>query len=247
MSLALHELSETSHRVLNPLREEQLVELGRVVRLQPGARVLDLGCGKGELLCRWAHEFGTRGTGVDVSPVFLAAARRRAVELGVAEEVSLIEADASTWVPDGAAYDIGSCNGATWIGDGVPGTLALLRQAVRPDGLFLIGEPFWREPPPPGALEAVRAGPEEFASLDGTLDRFEAAGTELVELVAADEHSWDRYAAAQWWNLREWLDANPTDSRAGEVRAFLDQERRGYLRYLRRFLGWAVFVLRPTS
>ena len=42
-------------------------------------------------------------------------------------------------------------------------------------------------------------------TLEALLDRFEAAGVELVEMVLADGDSWDRYAAGQWWPLDEWL------------------------------------------
>lgn len=65
-------------------------------------------------------------------------------------------------------------------------------------------------------------------------------------MVLADHHSWDRYVAAQWWTLREWLDANPEDPMAPDVRAYRDATRRSYLTYQRRYLGWGVFVLRPS-
>lgn len=54
MSLALHEIAETSHRILNPLTDSQLMTVGTVCRIDPTTRILDLACGKGELLCRWA-------------------------------------------------------------------------------------------------------------------------------------------------------------------------------------------------
>ena len=37
------------------------------IRLEPNSRVLDLGCGRGELLCRIIDEFGCSGVGVDVN------------------------------------------------------------------------------------------------------------------------------------------------------------------------------------
>jgi len=62
MSLALHEISEADHRILNPFTEEKLMTLGAVSRVGPSTRILDLACGKGELLCRWAQAFGARTT-----------------------------------------------------------------------------------------------------------------------------------------------------------------------------------------
>jgi cyclopropane fatty-acyl-phospholipid synthase-like methyltransferase len=70
-----HEISEAENRILNPFDEGKLMLLGEVCRLQTGQRQLDLACGKGEMLCRWAARFGIEGLGVDISDVFLAAAR----------------------------------------------------------------------------------------------------------------------------------------------------------------------------
>ena len=89
-------------------------------------------------------------------------------------------------------------------------------------------------------------GPAGFASLTGTLDRFEDAGLELVEMVLADEDSWDRYQAAQWWNVAAWLDEHPGHADAAEMRAYLHRSRRSHLAYGRRYLGWGVFVLQPA-
>ncbi|MGH3503565.1 MAG: SAM-dependent methyltransferase [Nocardioidaceae bacterium] len=246
MSLMLHEIAEADHRVLDPFTDAQLMELGAVARIGPGSRVLDLACGKGEMLCRWAQEFGSTGVGIDLSEIFVAAARARAEQLRVADRVVIDQGDAGAYEPEPAAFDVASCIGATWIGHGMSGTIDLLRPAVTAEGLVLVGEPFWRETPPREAHEAFGSDPDEFTDLPGLLDRFESAGVDLVEMVLADRHSWDRYVAAQWWNLRQWLDARPDDPMASDVRHFLDESRRNHLTYQRRYLGWGVFVLRPS-
>jgi hypothetical protein len=67
---------------------------------------------------------------------------------------------------------------------------------------------------------------------------------ELVELVLADKDSWDRYEAAQWRTISDWLAANTDDPEHVAMRDFLERNRRAYLAYGRRFLGWGVFVSR---
>src|SRR5687767_15165197 len=124
-SLRQHEIAEADHRILNPITGDKLMLLGEVCRLREGQRQLDLACGKGEMLCRWAARFGTGGLGVDISEVFLAAARARAEELGVTGRVRFERGDAARAVPDTADFDVVSCIGATWIGDGVEGTIEL--------------------------------------------------------------------------------------------------------------------------
>ncbi|TDC85019.1 methyltransferase domain-containing protein [Actinomadura sp. 7K507] len=243
--LRLHEIAEADHRILNPFTEEKLLLLGEVSRVGLGTKILDLACGKGEMLCRWAVEFGSTGHGVDLSEVFLAAAHERAAELAVAEKVSFEQGDAGRYRAPGR-FDVVACLGATWIGDGLTGTIELMRSAAADDGLLLIGEPYWTDEPPEAAYAAFGFSPDDFASLTGTLDRFEAAGLELVEMVLADPDSWDRYVASQWWTIHEWLKANSTDPDAPAMREFADTSRRSYLAYNRRYLGWGVFALRQS-
>lgn len=245
MDLRRHEIAETYHRILNPFTEDKLRLLGEVSGIEAGTRMLDLACGKGELLCRWAEWFGSRGTGVDISPVFLRAARERAAELGVGDRVTLVEGDASAYAAEPGGFDVAACIGATWIGDGLVGTIDLLRPALRPGGLVLVGEPFWREDAPPEAVAALRFAAGDYASLAGTLDRLEQADVELVEMVLADEDSWDRYEAPKWRAITDWLSANPGDPFAPTMREVLEQDRRTYLAWGRRYLGWGVFVTRP--
>jgi SAM-dependent methyltransferase len=248
MSLRHHEIAEAGHRILNPITEDKLMLLGEICRLQEGQRQLDLACGKGEMLTRWAQRWGTGGVGVDVSAVFLDAARERAAELGVADRVRFERGDAGAYEAEAAGYDVVSCIGATWIGDGLAGTIELLRPAMRPGGLMLIGEPYWNEPAPEGAPETRGVGADDFASLIGTLDRFEAAGMDLVEMVLADGDSWDRYAAEQWFTISDWLRSVPADHPdAADMREFLDHSRRAHLEFYRRYLGWGVFVLRAAG
>ncbi len=242
-----HEISEAGHRILNPFTDEKLILLGDLCRLAGGERLLDLACGKGELLCRWAARFGVGGVGVDLSEVFLAAARDRARELGVDARVHFEAGDAAAYAAEPKAYDVVSCIGATWIGGGLAGTIELMLPALRPGGLLLIGEPYWAEEPPAQAYPALGLGEGMITSLVGTLDRLEAAGSELVEMVLADGDSWDRYVAEQWWTVSEWLRDNPDDPDAPVMRKFLDDSRRSHLAYGRRYLGWGVFVLRPSS
>lgn len=241
-----HEISESTHRILNPLSEEKLLALGEICRVSVGTRLVDLACGKGELLCRFAERFGSTGVGVDIHPPVLEAAVARARALGVERSVSFVEADAGEPLEIEAPFDIVACIGASWIGGGLSGTLALMRGLVRPGGWLLVGEVYWAEPPSEEVRIRYESG-EGFADLAGTLERIEASGLDLVEMVLASTDDWDRYAASQWLNVADWLAAHPTDPDAAEVRETRDASRRNYLAEERRCLGWGVFVLRAPA
>ncbi len=248
MSLRFHEISEANHRILNPLSEEKLMLLGEICDLESDMSLLDLACGKGEMLCQWSKRHGIKGVGVDISNVFITAARKRAAELKVAHKVSFVEQDAVTYPQSFHSFDVVSCIDAAWIGGGVVGILELMKPALKyKDSLLLIGEPYWIEPPPREALMAIETEGEDYTTLVGMLDRFEEAGVELIEMVLADQDSWDRYASAQWKTLNGWLRENPDDADAPGLRKWLNDSRHAYLKYGRRYFGWGAFVLRPCD
>lgn len=237
-------IRERDHRIHNPFTAENLATLGRALRLAPDTRVLDLACGSGELLCTWARDHGVTGTGVDISTVFLANAHARAEELAVADRVAFVHGDASTYVA-ADRVDVAACVGATWIGGGVAGTVELLRASLATGGVLLIGEPYWRRDPPD---EATVAGcharsRDDFRPLPDLLAHFGELGCDVVEMVLADQAGWDRYVAAQWLAVRRWLDENPDDELAADLRAELTTAPVDHVRYQREYLGWGVFAL----
>ncbi|HWQ09346.1 MAG TPA: hypothetical protein VN436_09570, partial [Holophaga sp.] len=155
-----------------------------------------------------------------------------------------IHGDAAGYVAD-ESVDVAACVGATWIAGGVAGTIELLARSLGAGGLILVGEPYWRQLPP---TEAVAKGClanaiSDFLLLPALLASFGRLGYDVVEMVLADQDGWDRYEAAKWLTMRRWLEANPDDELAGEVRARLRSEPARYAACTREYLGWGVFAL----
>ena len=248
MSLRFYEIAERDHRILNPFTEEKLMLLGEICRLKPGMNHLDLACGKGEALSRWAETFGITGTGVDISAVFIDAARKRAEELKVDSQINFAHEDAVHFQTVPESYDVVSCIGANWLGGGTRGTLELLKSKGlkhNPDSLILMGEIFWREEPSDEALREMGTRPGEWAvGLDGIVDIFENSGVRVVEMVLATDTDWDRYQSKHWWAFDRWLQENKDDPERDELMAFADKSRQAYFKYERPLCDWGVFVLR---
>ncbi len=239
-------ITETAHRIHDPFTPEKLATLGTALRLESGARMLDLGSGSGEMLCTWARDHGVVGTGIDMSQLFTEQAKLRAEELGVADQVKFIHGDAAGYVSD-EKVDVAACVGATWIGEGVVGTIELLARSLRAGGIILVGEPYWRQLPPTEdvAKGCLANSISDFFMLPELLASFGQLGYDVVEMVLADQDDWDRYEAAKWLTMRRWLEANPDDELAKEVRAKLTSEPARYAAYTREYLGWGAFALMP--
>ena len=112
---------------------------------------------------------------------------------------------------------------------------------------MLIGEPYWRQMPPTEdiAKGCLANSISDFLPLPEFISSFGHLGYDVVEMVLANQDGWDRYEAAKWLTMRWWLEANPDDELAKEVRAQLTSEPKRHVAYTREYLGWGVFALMP--
>ena len=222
--LAWHELVERDHDLQNPTSAEKIRLAGLYLRLAQETSVLDVACGKAGPALILAQEFGCRIHGVDVSTVFIEAARRRIGDAGLENLISVEVADAaqvSAW----PSHDVAMCLGAAFVWGHIGDAAQALAQVVGAGGAVAIGEPFWRK--------SGRAD-DGFVDLPQTVARFEAPGIDLIGIVAASEDDWDRYRSLQWRAAVE-IGGNAVIERHVSQRA-------SYLSGERTELGWAMFI-----
>jgi SAM-dependent methyltransferase len=230
-------VAELDHELQNPTSRDKIRLLGERLRLGVGSTVLDMACGKAGPATLLASEFGCRVVGVERSPEFAAAARERVASAGLAERVEIVEGDAAAFPIDPGTFDAALCLGASFVWDGLDGTLEALAPAVRAGGHVAVGEPFWRSWPLPDGVDDL-----SYLPLPETAAKLEHAGLALVTLIASSEDDWDTYESLHWRALEEWLAAHPAEPDAPTIRERFEDARDTYLRYERALLGWAIFV-----
>ncbi|GLY26512.1 methyltransferase domain-containing protein [Micromonospora sp. NBRC 101691] len=225
-----------------PLSEEHAALLLDRLATPAGARVLDLGCGWGELLLRAVATGGagtspTTGTGVDTNDADLARGRALAAERSLDTRVTFVHRDASAWTEPA---DRVLCVGASHAFGGSAAALDTLTGLVSPGGRLLFGDGFWERPPTPEATEIFG---DQTMTLADLAEQARASGWRVLHLSTAGQREWDDFEATWRAGRQEWLLAHPDDPRAADVRDELDNQLRQYVGVYRGVLGFAYLVL----
>jgi SAM-dependent methyltransferase len=236
------EVAERDHDIQDPTSPEKIRELGERLRLGPDSKVLDVACGRAGPAIVLASTFGCRIVGVERAEVFADAARERVRAAGLTELVEIVTGDAAAFPLDREAWDAVLCLGASFVWVDLPGTIEALAPAARRGGHVVVGEPYWRKPPPEDHPE----GPETFVSLEQTVARFEQEGLPVVSLIAASQDDWDRYESLHWRAVEEWIAESPGHPEADDLRDQGARYKQLYLRWNRDLLGWAIFAGRKS-
>jgi SAM-dependent methyltransferase len=232
-----HAVAEREHDLQNPTSRDKIRLMGERMRLARESHVLDVASGRGGPALVLAETFGCRITCVERAAEFVDAARERVRAAELDDRIDLIQTDAGQFRVEPEAYDAALCLGASFVWDGLEGTLAALGTGVRRGGHVAVGEPYWRRWPLPDGV-----ADDGYVTLAETVARFDRAGLRVTSLVAASGDDWDRYVTLRWQALEEWLGRHPDDPDAGEIRRRHEEDRDHYLRVQRDLLGWAIFV-----
>src|SRR5467141_4552720 len=72
-----YDIVHQRHSVMNPVDETKRERLYDLLELNPSARVIDIGCGKGEMLIGLTEKYDIEGLGIDKSPYCVREAEKR--------------------------------------------------------------------------------------------------------------------------------------------------------------------------
>jgi SAM-dependent methyltransferase len=237
-------VAEAKHELQNPTSAEKILLLGERLGLGAESRVLDVASGRGGPALLLAEAFGCRVHGVEIEPAFRAVAVERAAAAGLSDRLSFDLGDGAEATFEHAAYDAALCLGASFVFGSLADTVDALAPAVRPGGHVAVGEPFWCLLPLPDDCEDRD---QPWTELAGTVVAFETSGLPVVSVIASSDDDWDRYETLHWQAVETWLEANPEDADAPEIRTRHERHKSDYLRYRRDHLGWAIFVGRKRT
>lgn len=190
---------------LDMAQEQKLDYICRKLRLRPGQRLLDIGCGWGALIIYAAKHFGVRAEGITLSESQAKWAQARIAEAGLDSQVEIERRDYRNIAADGAEpyHAIVSVGMAEHVGcERLRDYFARAHRVLKPGGVFLnqaIGQDIVSRPDNRGGsfIEQYVFPDGDIPPLSIMLATAESAGFEIRDVENLREH----YALT----LRHWL------------------------------------------
>jgi cyclopropane fatty-acyl-phospholipid synthase-like methyltransferase len=236
-------VAHRDHVLLSPIHAERLDRLIEMLALAPGDRVLDVGCGKGEMLRRVVERFDADGLGVDINPQFVAEAERHVIARASRGQLEFQNVAARELELEPTSLAAMLCMAASHAYGGFRPLLREARRLLCPGGLLLAAEGFWMRSPDPKYLALLEATPDELTTHEGNQTVALEEGFTVRHNEVASVEEWDdyegRYAAA----VERFTAEHPDDPDAPAMRDRIRGWRDGYTRWGRDTLGMGFYLL----
>jgi cyclopropane-fatty-acyl-phospholipid synthase len=197
------------HDDLARAQRDKLDMICRKLRLKPGERLLDIGCGWGALICHAAQHYGVRATGVTLAEEQAALAREKIARLGLQDRVEVLLKDFTQMEGEfdkvssiGMFEHVGIANHPTYF--------RTVHRLLRPRGLYLhhtiarrakrSDKAFGRLKPEAKAIMRYVFPGAELDHLGMSVANLERYGFEVHDVEAWREH-YQRTTRLWWENL----------------------------------------------
>jgi SAM-dependent methyltransferase len=240
-------IAHRDHDYCNPVTAAKIERVLDLLPLDETSRVLDLGCGRGELALRIIERFGSTVIAVDRSELMLEAARERAQWTGALRKLHLDDTDISDYRADPETFHLCVMLGAGGIPGGMAGICRQLRTWTRGGGYVLVGEGYWQCRPPADYLDFLGSKESEMLDHRGNVQAGVDAGLIPMHAVTSSPDDWDEYEWKYCRSIERYARERPEDPDVPAMLERIRQWRDAYLRWGRDTLGFAVYLFyRPA-
>jgi len=235
-------ITHANTRFCSPLSSKMVEQVSEMLGLKPGSRVLDLGCGKAEMMIRLASRWQIHGVAVDPSPHYIQAAHEAMAEFCPGGDLHLHEAEPLAFAGDGNPWDVVLCINAARQMNGYRSALREIQRYVEPGGLIVMGAYYWDDVPQPELASALDLELGD-ADYDSRIQTGIEEGLVPVYAVPATQGDLDHYHWVQVYAAEQYC-AEHTDSPEIDFLREQTQIMRDSYRKVRESLGFGIFLFR---
>lgn len=231
-------IAERDIEIQNPITDRKLRLLDDYCDIRDGLRILDVGCGKAWVLRQWAERFAIEGTGIELNPRFLEVARRTRPAKG---KLEFIEGPAKNFHAPRDSFDVVMCLGAAFALDGFVSAVEWMAALAKPGGAIVIGDLTLKHRPTVHRNEWL---PNDAIETMGVVERH---GAVVSALISASDADFERYVSHHRHATLRWAREHPGHPERDDVLEKSRADWTYYLKTIRPYLGWTIFVGRKQA
>ena len=230
----------------NPVSQEKMQKYLAALELRDGQRILDIGCGTGELLILATEQFQSQGLGVDSSSEQIQEANRRAVDRGCDANVSFVCSELNTTKLEADPFDVAVCFGATHAFELGPNAfvsaIAGTKNLVQPGGKILIAEGYLKQPPSPEYRALLGDSVPDEMTHAANVFAGQKAGLVTLGAWTSSVDEWDDFEWGYQRVIERRAAENPDDSSAAKKLKLRREWMEAYLKWGRDTLGFGIYL-----
>jgi len=228
----------------NPFSPERIDSLLDELWLTDTSKILDVGCGQGELILRLLQRFNCQAVGVDVDETAVNIAQQKTAPFAPNVTLHTTPFTDLTFPTNhfDACFSLGTTHAFGEIGEALDNALASLKAITKPGGLIILGDGYWRQEPDPTYLQTTGIDKRELRLHAENIAAGQKIGLECIYTITASQHEWDHFEGAFWLAAERELLQNPEDAQMAEKVKRRRIWKNAYWQWGRDTMGFGLYV-----
>ena len=235
----------------SPLSTTKADHIITALNLKSDHKVVDIGCGEGEFLTRIQQQSDADCLGVDVDSSCIESATKKAQQHDISNKLEFLLADVGDAKLKKDSFDLAVCIGSTHaFGEGEAAYENALKQMsdlLKPNGLILIGEGYWKQNPEQAYLDFLGDPAGIYNSHEQNIQQAESLGFIPMYAATSNQDEWDHFEWCFRMKAEQGLIAAPGNEAAQEKVKRVREWNRYYRKFGRDTMGFGFYLYLKSS
>jgi ubiquinone/menaquinone biosynthesis C-methylase UbiE len=229
-----------------PISEQKVNLLISILNVKSTGKVIDIGCGDGEFLARVQKSSGAECLGLDIDPSCIKRAKHKAQQQNLAEKLCFQLADVQEAQLDKNIFELAICIGSTHaFGQGkvaYSNALRQMRELVKPNGLILVGEGYWKQKPDQEYLDFIGEPVGVYNNHEENIQLAESLGLTPLDATISNQDEWDHFEWCFKMKAQRAVIAEPDNEKAIKKLNGVQKWNKYYRKFGRTTMGFGFYL-----
>ncbi|RBP49592.1 SAM-dependent methyltransferase [Arenicella xantha] len=229
-----------------PVSSEKVHLLISILELNSTCKVIDIGCGEGELLTLIQQASGADCLGIDIDQSCIQRAEQKVRQYDLGDRLHFLSDDVRKTSLEKNSYDLAVCVGSSHaFGQGEAtyvNALKEMNELLKPRGLILVGEGYWKQPPKREYLDFIGEPVGIYNTHEQNIQQAESLGFIPLYATTSSQDEWDHFEWCFRMEAEYKVIADPDNEMAKEKLEKVREWNHNYRKFGRTTMGFGFYL-----